>query len=259
MPPSTASGIILGGLNPPGGFPGPSRSLHPTPQTPRPPCRAPWIPSTKFAATCSGAWKPIIGPEASQDPWIPGVRASEHPEFTSKSRDNAGDEQRTPETIPSGDRGLRGAGRREEKKARSAELVTEIKKQARRGSRRGPSRPPSWSSRGSRWRQAAQKVAKAKAKLVSVSVERSPPRRRPSITFALTRPASPMTPDATFVRQSPRDDAGRRAADNRFGRIRAPISVMESSMGSRASLLLRRPRRLSSYQRQDPQLLPSHH
>jgi hypothetical protein len=43
--------------------------------------------------------KPIIGPEASQDPRIPGVRASEHPEFTSKSRDNAGDERRTPETI----------------------------------------------------------------------------------------------------------------------------------------------------------------
>ncbi len=106
--------------------------------------------------------------------------------------------------------------------------MTEIKKQARRGPRRWPSRPPSWGSRGSRWRQAAQKVAEARAKVVSVSVERSPPHRQPSIASALTRTASPTTPNATFVRQSPRDDAGRLAADNRFGRIRALISELFS-------------------------------
>ena len=84
MPPSTASGIILGGLNPPGALRGRSRRRSSMPQTPRPPFRVPWIPSTKRAATCSGALKPIIGPKASQDPRIPGVRASEHPETTLK-------------------------------------------------------------------------------------------------------------------------------------------------------------------------------
>ncbi len=72
MPPSTVSGTILGGLNPPGAFPEASRSLHPTPQTPRPPFRAPWIPSTKSATTCSGAWKPIIGPKARKTPGSQG-------------------------------------------------------------------------------------------------------------------------------------------------------------------------------------------
>ena len=73
MPPSTASGIILGGLNPPGGLRGRSRWRSSMPQTPRPPFRVPWIPPTKSAATCSGALKPIGGPKASQGPRISGV------------------------------------------------------------------------------------------------------------------------------------------------------------------------------------------
>jgi hypothetical protein len=87
MPPSIASGIILGGLNPPGGLRGRSRWRLSMLQTPRPPFRVPWIPSTKVETTFSGALKPIIAPTASQAPGYPGVRPSEGLEFPWDSRD----------------------------------------------------------------------------------------------------------------------------------------------------------------------------